>query len=87
MLRQIGHLAALSSLDDPSQRPWRISVNDGMIFRESGRAVGQSGSGDATRTCCLFFEQVDRGEWDIERIAAQDIGRVTARHLGAPLFW
>src|ERR1700719_360326 len=56
-----------------------------MMLRERGRAVWRSGSGDATRARCLLVEQVDRREWNIQRITAQDLGRVTASEFGAPL--
>jgi len=85
---EIGYLVALLSLHDPSQRPRPrrgISVVDWMVLRKSRRAVRQSGSGDATRAGSVFVQQVDHREWNIQRIPAQDFGRVLAGEFGTPL--
>lgn len=87
--REIRYLAALLRLDDCYQRPRPargVSVDDGMVFGEGRRTVGQSGSGDATRTRSLFVKQVNSSEWNIQRIAVQNLGRIPASELGSPLF-
>jgi len=57
-----------------------------MVFREGYRIVGQAGSGDATCARSLFVKQVNRSEWNIQRIAVQNLGRIPASDLGSPLF-
>jgi hypothetical protein len=56
-----------------------------MALGEDRRII-QSRPGDAARAHSLFVEEVDCRKWNIQRIGAQNLGRIPASDLGTPLF-
>jgi hypothetical protein len=62
------------------------AVDDRMALGEARRTIIQSRPGDAARAHPFFVEQVDCRKWNIERIGAQNLGRIPASDLGTPLF-
>src|SRR3981081_2019984 len=63
------------------------AVDDRMALGEDRRTIIQSRPGDAARAHSLSVEQVDCRKWNIQRIGAQNLGRILASDLGTPLFW
>src|SRR6267142_986468 len=87
---KIGYLARPAGLSDSAQRPGSArgaAVDDRMALGEDRRTIIQSRPGDAARAHSVFVEQVDYRKWNIQRIGAQNLGRIPASDLGTPLFW
>src|SRR5918999_1378847 len=87
---EIEYLAGLAGVRGSAQRPRSArgaAVDYRMMLRKDLQIIVRLGRGDASRARSLFVQQVQHGEWNIQRIAAQNLGRIPASDLGRPLFW